>query len=518
MSDGNGNKNEVLRGSIQVMMGKPLLFMQQYSHITLRSYQVDVALAILNSIRLKIGLTFCVLFPRQSGKNELQAQLECYLLACLASKDTDIVKFSPTWKPQTLNAMRRLERTLQGNLLLQDLWTKRQGYIYQVGKAKVVFFSGGQRASIVGATAGTLLEVDEAQDISIAKYDKDIAPMAASTNATRVLWGTAWTDRTLLARERRLCEEEQKKDGIQRVFRVNGDEVGKEVKAYQLYVENQVRRLGRNHPFVKTQYFSEEIDGVGGMFTEERMMMMFGKHQPRRQPDRERVYAMTIDVAGSDETRQEEIASSIQEDEIGREHDLTALTVFELDLSTLEDPLIGAPRFNVVYRRVWQNVKMSEQYVYISAQIDIWHPYRVVVDATGIGQGLESFLAKKYGSVILPFVFNLKSKSELAWKWLSMIDSGRYKEYEYEGGDEDELRSLQIQFRRQLRYCRMTIRLGPAKLCQWGVDEDVKEDGEAIHDDLLISASLITVLENESWGTTISTIVAPRSLEEGLKF
>jgi hypothetical protein len=31
----------------------------------------------------------------------------------------------------------------------------------------------------VGATASLLLEVDEAQDVEIGKYDKEIAPMAA---------------------------------------------------------------------------------------------------------------------------------------------------------------------------------------------------------------------------------------------------------------------------------------------------------------------------------------------------
>jgi hypothetical protein len=39
---------------------------------------------------------------------------------------------------------------------------------------------------IVGQTANLLLELDEAQDIQIQKYDKDLVNMVASTNATRV--------------------------------------------------------------------------------------------------------------------------------------------------------------------------------------------------------------------------------------------------------------------------------------------------------------------------------------------
>ncbi len=50
-----------------------------------------------------------MIFPRQSGKNEVQAQLESYLLTYLREIDAEIVKVSPTWRPQSINAMRRLE-------------------------------------------------------------------------------------------------------------------------------------------------------------------------------------------------------------------------------------------------------------------------------------------------------------------------------------------------------------------------------------------------------------------------
>jgi hypothetical protein len=48
------------------------------------------------------------------------------------------------------------------------------------------FLSAAPSSNIVGATVSLLLECDEAQDVEIAKWDKEIAPMAASTNATRV--------------------------------------------------------------------------------------------------------------------------------------------------------------------------------------------------------------------------------------------------------------------------------------------------------------------------------------------
>lgn len=103
------------------------LFAACASKLTLRSYQRQVATAIANSVLRKLGLSFVVEFPRQSGKNELQAQIETYLLALLQIEDTEIVKVSPTWKPQTQNAMRRLQRVLEGNLVTHKCWVKELG-------------------------------------------------------------------------------------------------------------------------------------------------------------------------------------------------------------------------------------------------------------------------------------------------------------------------------------------------------------------------------------------------------
>src|SRR4030042_4009516 len=241
-------------------------FCELASVIRLRSYQTQVAKAITESVLSDQGLSFVVIFPRQSGKNELQAQIEVYLLSLFSVQQVEMVKVSPTWKPQSLNAMRRLERVLKHNLVSRGRWDKRSGYIYQFGEAMIHFLSGAPTSSIVGATASLLLECDEAQDVQISKWDKEIAPMAASTNATRVFWGTAWTRPTLLARELRAARPAGKNDGIQRTWVLTADQVGKEVPAYRKFVDEQIARLGRNNHLVRTQYFSEEIDSGGGMF------------------------------------------------------------------------------------------------------------------------------------------------------------------------------------------------------------------------------------------------------------
>ena len=49
------------------------IWTEMISGFSLRNYQLAPALAILKSVREKSGNTYVVIFPRQSGKNEVQA-------------------------------------------------------------------------------------------------------------------------------------------------------------------------------------------------------------------------------------------------------------------------------------------------------------------------------------------------------------------------------------------------------------------------------------------------------------
>jgi hypothetical protein len=535
-----------MQDTLRILLGDVLLFSQYLSGIRLRSYQQNVARAIVDSVVHARGLNFVVMFPRQSGKNELQAQIEAYLLtlysqtpgpaampaAISGQAPAEMVKVSPTWKPQSLNAMRRLERTLRRNLLTRDIWQKESGYIYAVGQARITFLSGAPTANIVGATASLLLECDEAQDVQIAKWDKDIAPMAASTNATRVFWGTAWTTTTLLARELRNAERAQERDGVQRVFRIRAQDLAAEVPAYQAFVQEQVARLGATNPLVLSQYFSTEIHPEGGLFPLARRLLMQGEHPPQPAPLPEHTYVFTIDVAGEDEAA--DLTGAVLTplsnpaalpadtdhpagaDRPGR--DATALTIFDLDLSTIQDALIRRPTYRVAQRLQWVGVRHATLYAQIAALAETWQPRWVVIDATGVGTGLASFLGGPLGRRLLPFTFTQASKSRLGWDFLAIVEAGRYREHR--GGKDD----WQAEFWRQVECCTFTILDGPQKIMRWEVPAGTRHplDGKLVHDDLLVSAALIAALEPQveaqgGWGVGRSGVVGRRDLLETLE-
>ncbi|HSB66918.1 MAG TPA: hypothetical protein VLD65_10085 [Anaerolineales bacterium] len=487
------------------------------SGIRLRSYQKQVAESIVDSTIRHKGLSFVVIFPRQSGKNELQAQLEAYLLSLCSVEPTEIVKVSPTWKPQSLNAMRRLERVLKRNLICHGRWKKRSGYIYQFGDAVIHFLSGAPTSNIVGATASLLLECDEAQDVEISKWDKEIAPMAASTNATRVFWGTAWTSKTLLARELRAARLQEQQDGIRRTWVLTCEEVGDEVTAYRKYVNEQVARLGRNNPLVRTQYYSEEIDSEGGIFPLRRRMLMLGSHPRQSEPIPGKAYAFTIDVAGQDESAMDLAASLAGGLTPGSSsglanpgRDSTVLTIFELDNISVDDPLLGKPTYRVVNRYVWQGVRHSQLYGSLLNLAELWSPIKVIIDATGVGAGLASFLIDRFGSRLLPFQFNQASKSELGWGFITVIETGRYKEFH----------PMDEEMSRQLEYCQYSILEGPAKVMRWGVPNGQRDvtTGELVHDDYIMSAALVSLLDHEAWGSATSQVVHSKDILEEMRF
>ena len=85
----------------------------------------------------------------------------------------------------------------------------------------------------------------------------------------------------------------------------------------------------------------------------------------------------------------------------------------------------------------WTGRKHSELY---SQLIDIlknvWHCRKVVVDATGIGQPVSSFLKQALGPRVTPFTFTAQSKSQLGFNLLAAINCGRLKMYAGDGSPE----------------------------------------------------------------------------------
>ncbi len=465
----------------------------------LRPYQIEPAKAVLRSIREHMGLTIILIISRQGGKDEGIAHLVTYILALYAHRELGIVYVNPTYKPQTIRSIMRVERRLDGNLLTKPFWKKRSDFMRTLGKAWVSFLSGDKKANVVGDTASALLIINEAQDISPMKYDKDFEPMVASTNATRLIVGTEWTSDTLLAREHDAALQAQAQDGIRRVFVYNADHVRQIVPAYGAFVDAVVKKLGRQHPLVRTQYFCERIDAVAGMFPARRLALMIGDQEAQDQPALGHVYGFLIDVAGQDEAMLELEGMSNP----GR--DKTTLDIIDIDLSELER--LQAPIYRTAKRLEWHGDNHVTIFGAICALADAWNPLYIVEDATGAGEGLWGMLARKYPNKIIPFKFTAQSKSELGYGFIAVIESGRFR---------DCVRTEDV--REQYEKCRSEILIGPSKIMRWGVPDGTRAgiDQHLVHDDYVTADALTAELDKLEWyvPSEMTVIEQPDPLEE----
>ncbi len=76
--------------------------------IKMWKYQLEPAQAIIDSVLKRKGLTFVVIISRQSGKDEMLANLLAYLLRLLSHIEAKMIVANPTYKPQTENSIMRL--------------------------------------------------------------------------------------------------------------------------------------------------------------------------------------------------------------------------------------------------------------------------------------------------------------------------------------------------------------------------------------------------------------------------
>lgn len=432
----------------------------------LRQYQCECARAIVRSVTAGDGKIITVMFARQMGKNETSAQVEAYLLALYAGRGGTIVKAAPSFKPQLVTSMMRLKETLDANPFTRRRWKPAFGYMAQVGKACVTFLSADTQANVVGATAGLLLEIDEAQDVDPDTYDREFRPMASSTNATTVLYGTAWSEDSLLQRQREINLSHEQRTGERLHYEFDWRTLAASNAPYRAFVEGEMARLGENHPSISTQYWLRCLSDAGRLFSETQRAALAGTHARCRFPLPGRTYVAGIDLAGEDEQAEDARARALVP-----KRDSTVVTIAEV----LHDDS-NQPSLRVVDHVWWTGRDQVWQYERLLELWSIWNFTAVSVDASGIGAGIAAFLAARHRDRVESFVFTAPSKSKLAYTLLGSINTGKLSLYTSDASPEWRECWLEI------RACRYWLR--SHEQMAWGVSP---AEG---HDDFVASLAL----------------------------
>lgn len=410
------------------------LFSRDVIGTPLHAYQAEWAQYVLDVVTNKRNETVVIEMPRQSGKNEASSQLQVATLARMGGAGGDWVKIAPTFKPQIVNSKARFElRSKQAERRLPFLKFKpSMGYIYKCKRASISFLSADPKASVVGATASLCLEVDEAQDIDKAKLAKDFNPMRASTGAPIVLYGTTWTDDTVLEDHKRDVQEGRAKG---RYFRILPEAVAESNPAYGDFVDGEVKRLGREHPFVKTQYYLEPLPSAGRMLNQQQLESCIGAHARADRRTNEAQIVAGLDFAGADEQAGEIVSLSAG----ASSRDSVALAIGAVEWIVIAEGLM-VPHVRCLARYEWSNVNpVTLHSVLYSLLWDKWRVDLVHCDATGIGETGTAMLATAINKPNRERVKAIKfdgawtTHTRLAFNYLAAVNGGRFKDYKADG-------------------------------------------------------------------------------------
>lgn len=413
------------RASLRAATGDIAAFSEIVLARPLRPYQREIARAIVASALGGHGYTFSVMMGRQMGKNELSAHIEAYVLNLHRRVGGTLIKAAPTLRPQGLISQRRLLRVLD-NPLNRGRWRAAQGSI-ELGRARAMFLSAAPASNVVGATADLLLELDEAQELAAEKIQRDFRPMASSTNATTVLYGTAWDATNPLELQKQINLELEQRDGVRRHFEYDWRALAEISSAYRAFVEGEIARLGADHPLIRTQYFLRPLDDAGRLFGPAARALLEGTH-PRLLAARPgETYVAGVDVAGQDAAA---VPGLLTPAPAHGGRDSTVVTVARLTWTAEREPAL-----EVVQHYSWSGVDHPTQHHALRGLLGETFPCtRVVVDATGLGAGVASWLAAALSPrVVEPFVFSAATKSQLGFLLLAMAGTGRCRLYRGDG-------------------------------------------------------------------------------------
>jgi hypothetical protein len=396
----------------------------------LYDYQTQVLDLLAAELPVARGETFTVMFPRQAGKNQVSAMLVAYLLWGNAERGGSIVLCAPTQRPQAAISMARTRHALD---FLRKIAGQSDAGLprynesgIELGNASAVFLSASPEAHVAGHTASLALIADEAQDIESDWFHRQFSPMAASTGACTVMFGTPWNGDSLLeqavARNRRRQTYEKP-----RHFQVSWQEAAEVRPAYGDFVRAQKERLGATHPNYLSQYELVAGAAEGRLLTASQLELLRGTHRGLEAPEPGARYVAGLDFGGE-----------------GPGADATVLTIGR----------IAGERLEIVGHERWRSAPQEALLVELTSAANHWRLERICADATGMGAPLISMLRRALGDRIEGLVFTTSLKSQMAYDLIAAINTRRITIYADDGSREyreclDELRSCRSEGRRR---------------------------------------------------------------------
>ncbi|MFN0094235.1 MAG: hypothetical protein ACKVVT_05580 [Dehalococcoidia bacterium] len=412
-------------------------------------YQARVFVRLLREIAARPGETFTVLFPRQAGKNEVQAWVVENLLRQHADTGGSIVICAPSFDPQariSLERVRRVAAYRAPGFPAHPAAEVRANSV-SIGAATAIYLSASPEAHVAGHTANIALIADEAQEVGEAWFERQFRPMTASTAAPTILFGTPWDGDTLL--DHAVARNRARQAGLKGPFHfeVPWTKVADSNPSYAVHVEQRRAELGEESPIFRSQYLLETVSSAGRMFPASLLAKLAGGHERMLAPVPGERYVAGLDLAG-------ESANA----------DAAVLTIGRL----------AGEGVDAVAHLVWRGQPFATVEGAVVELARRWGFAKLSVDATGMGAPFAARLEAALGRAVEAVVFSEATKSELGFALLAAAAGGRALIYKESDGEAAACWA-------ELRACRAET--SPAGKLRWG--------NERGHDDFVVSLALL---------------------------
>jgi hypothetical protein len=408
------------------------------------------------------GGVMTIMLPRQIGKNELAAVLQRRHLwrRQYASLPEIWIRTAPTLRPQIVNSKKRLRDVLKLNaknkighpLFEGAMLIKEEGYIWRLGNASVEFISSGPTANVVGATASTCLDMDEAHKVDRSKFDEDFAPFTANTAAATLLWGVAANGLDTIEAYRQANIAEGKPELN---LRYPCDLWTDFLPDYQIHLEDRVRKLGWDHPIIKTQYRLISVAAEGRFLSEAHIRaLLTGDHPRQRKPRHGSQYQIVIDIAAGNEELNPDGDIEGNED---TDTDSAVIWIYEVTPVLASNGIFPIVRLvNLIWSTGAALPKFEKE---VEETIEFWNPTKVTIDAVGVGRQIAESMKAKFGEwVVNTYTATSTSVSDDCFDLLARLNYNSVLMFQDDGSDEWK------EFERQCGWTKYASDKGKMKL------------------------------------------------------
>lgn len=332
------------------------------NEISLFPYQKEISDAILDSVINNKGNEIVIQQARQSGKSEVVADTALFLLLMCPiglAKPIRIGIFAPKEGLAQI-IFNRIKERFPKNLS----WSGHT-IDYEISNGDTFKLSNGSMArcitaskdaKITGETFDVLI-LDECQDIDRRKIMKDISPMGAFTNATKIYIGTPAFHKSFY------WEKVTSMQGKPNYFEVHWEEAARYNPKYKKYVDGEKIKIGEDTDEFQSQYCLKWILERGMFITQQQ----FEGLQKSIPPNEVTKYA-GIDW--------------------GKLNDSTVVTVIDED-------------FNIIDWLELLGDNYADQLDYVIAFLDKHKVYRISCDASGTQDQIVDLLIHRVGDKVV---------------------------------------------------------------------------------------------------------------------